>query len=630
MATFPTSGDDSIKDTAGSDTIDALGGNDTITVTGGVDDIAGGSGTDTLVINYATRTESVESSFHNLDGDNGGYWSSFYIPLGSDRVDFRSIERFQITSGSGDDRLHTGNGNDVVKLNGGDDSVYLGGGVDTADGGTGVDALSADFSAAAVAVAIDLTKAVSSGAFGSFSNFEWLSEIFGSSKGDRFITKNISCADTVNGAAGDDVVTFYEGEDEFNGGAGIDTLIINYSDDEGFFTTGLQANAAGGYDGRYWNNAYDEIIFTSVERFQITGGPGQDSVFGGNLDDLFAMAGANDSVSAGGGNDTVEGGAGSDTLNGEAGNDRLDGGADADTLTGGLGNDTYIVDNSADKVVEASGGGTDSVQSSATYTLSSQVENLRLTGTAAIGGTGNSLANTIVGNAAGNALNGGDGNDRLDGGLGADSMAGGLGNDIFVVDNVGDTIAENGSSGTDTVESSVNFRLPTQVEKLVLTGTAGRSGTGNSGDNTITGNSGANTLNGSGGNDVLDAGGANDLLYGGAGNDSLKGGSGLDRFLFNAALGAGNVDKILDFSVADDTINLARSIFTKAGAAGTLATAAFRQGIAAADASDRIVYDKASGKIFYDADGNGAGAQVLFATVTAGTALTNADFVIYG
>lgn len=359
---------------------------------------------------------------------------------------------------------------------------------------------------------------------------------------------------------------------------------------------------------------------TVVERFAITGAGGNAQVGGGAGETLTGTA-ADEVLFGFGGNDTLAGNGGIDALHGGEGDDHLNGGTGADRMFGYAGNDVFTADNVLDKVVERSGGGLDTVRASVSYTLGEHVENLILTGGAAINGNGNALGNSLTGSGAAN---------RLDGKSGADAMAGGLGHDVYVVDNLGDSVTENGSSGSDTVESSVDFRLPTHVEKLILTGTAGRAGRGNSGDNNITGNSGANTINGSGGDDVIDAGGGNDLIYGSAGKDSLKGGAGLDRFLFNTALGIANVDKILDFHAPSDTINLDRAVFAKAGASGTLSAAAFRQGSAAGDASDRIVYEQATGKIYYDADGTGALAQILFATVTAGTALTNADFVIYG
>ncbi|MBA2771347.1 MAG: calcium-binding protein [Sphingomonas sp.] len=252
-------------------------------------------------------------------------------------------------------------------------------------------------------------------------------------------------------------------------------------------------------------------------------------------------------------------------------------------------------------------------------------------GTAAISGTGNALNNVITGNGAANTLAGGAGNDILNGGLGADTLVGGTGNDIYVVENVGDVVTEAAREGIDLVKSSLSYTLGDNVERLTLIGTGAISGTGNALHNTITGNGAANEIRGERGNDRLFGGGGADDIYGGLGNDRLTGGAGADDFYFDSAPNsASNFDRILDFTPADDTIQLDLSVFTGLAGAGALAAGAFRLGTAAGDANDRIIYDSATGKIFYDADGNAAGAQVLFAQVTAGTALTNVDFVAFG
>ena len=126
-------------------------------------------------------------------------------------------------------------------------------------------------------------------------------------------------------------------------------------------------------------------------------------------------------------------------------------------MAGGTGNDTYVVEDAGDVLVEAAGEGTDTVQSSAAFVLADEIENLTLTGSAAIAGTGNALDNVITGNSGANALSGEAGNDTLNGGAGADTMAGGTGNDTYVVDNAADVIVEAAGEGTDTVQASIAY-----------------------------------------------------------------------------------------------------------------------------------------------------------------------------
>jgi Ca2+-binding RTX toxin-like protein len=253
----------------------------------------------------------------------------------------------------------------------------------------------------------------------------------------------------------------------------------------------------------------------------------------------------------------------SNILVGNSGNNILSGGSGADTMSGGEGDDTYVVENTGDRVIENPGQGTDKVQSSITYTLGSNLENLTLTGTSAINGTGNELNNVLIGNSASNILTGGSGDDTLNGGSGADKLIGGLGNDTYIVDNTKDVVTEALNEGTDTVQSSITYTLGANVENLVLTGTSAINGTGNTLSNVLTGNSGANvltggsgndTLNGGAGNDTLDGGSGVDTLDGGLGNDTLKGGVGNDLYLFGRGYGqdtisdydttTGNSDKV--------------------------------------------------------------------------------------
>jgi Ca2+-binding RTX toxin-like protein len=119
----------------------------------------------------------------------------------------------------------------------------------------------------------------------------------------------------------------------------------------------------------------------------------------------------------------------------------------------------------------------------------------------------------------------------------------------------------------------------------------------------------------------------NNVIGGAGGNDVLRGLGGSDTFFFNTPLGAGNVDTIVDFNVAADTIRLENAVFTGLPA-GALAATAFVIGAAAADALDRIIYNNVAGSLLFDSDGNGAAAAVQFASISAGLAMTAADFFV--
>ncbi|SJM95907.1 conserved hypothetical protein [Crenothrix polyspora] len=345
-------------------------------------------------------------------------------------------------------------------------------------------------------------------------------------------------------------------------------------------------------------------------------------------------------------NDTLVGALGNDILHGLAGNDFINGSLGADIMFGGLGDDTYFVDNAFDIVTEDSTLATeiDTIESEVNYTLSANVENLTLTGTA-INGAGNGLSNLLTGNAEANnlrggagadTLNGGEGADFLNGNSGVDTLIGGLGNDSYIVDNIGDVVVENSSLATeiDSVSSSITYTLPANVENLILTGTA-INGIGNTLNNVLTGNGGANkllggagadTLNGGAGVDTLNGNSGADILNGGLGNDILTGGTGNDIFQLTNL----SKDTITDFVAINDTIQLENSIFAQLTATGALNANNFRLGSAEADADDYVVYNNTTGALFYDADGNGADAatQVAILGTVTHPNLTVADFVI--
>ncbi|PNU05604.1 family 16 glycosylhydrolase [Novosphingobium guangzhouense] len=253
-------------------------------------------------------------------------------------------------------------------------------------------------------------------------------------------------------------------------------------------------------------------------------------------------------------------------LKGMAGNDYLDGAGGADTLMGGIGDDIYRVDDKAVKIVEYANEGSDLVVSSVSYTLSANVENLRLDGTASINGIGNAEANRLIGNGGNNVLNGLGGNDYIDGGAGNDTLIGGKGDDVYVVDSTGDRVLENADEGNDTVMSAVSFTLPANVETLRLTGAAAINGAGNALSNKLYGNAAANKLFGWAGDDLLDGGAGNDVLNGGAGTDTLTGGAGADTFVFSTGYGKDNVtdfqhgvDKLVLVNVKSSAVSISHT-----------------------------------------------------------------------
>ncbi|MEI6161163.1 MAG: FG-GAP-like repeat-containing protein, partial [Roseococcus sp.] len=242
-------------------------------------------------------------------------------------------------------------------------------------------------------------------------------------------------------------------------------------------------------------------------------------------------------------NDTLSGGAGNDVLIGGDGNDSLNGGTGADSMVGGAGNDTYIVDNAGDVVVELAGGGYDRVVASITYTLGAEIEQLSLSGTAALNGTGNAQANRLDGNAGANILDGGEGNDSLNGGSGADTLIGGAGNDVLNGGAWADVLE--GGGGVDTV-SYAGAVLGVVVNLATQTASGGdaagdtisgfENASGGNGNDHLTGDALNNSLTGNAGNDTLIGGAGNDALHGGAGADVLEGDEGVDSVSYAGSI----------------------------------------------------------------------------------------------
>ena len=413
-------------------------------------------------------------------------------------------------------------------------------------------------------------------------------------------------ADSLDGGADADLLVGGVGADSMVGGDGNDTYVVDAAGDV------VTESSAGGTSDLIRSSVSIGALAAQVERLTLTGTAASGT--GNSLANTLTGNNAANSLAGAGGSDSLVGGNGADTL---------DGGAGGDTMKGGAGNDAYLVNSASDVVIEAAAqGAVDHIQSSVSITaLAAEVEKLTLTGMANLKGTANGLANTLTGNSGNNVLNGLAGND---------TMAGGTGNDTYVVDAAGDVVTESSAGGTsDLIRSSVSIgALAAQVERLTLTGTAA-SGTGNSLANTLTGNNAANSLAGAGGSDSLVGGNGADTLDGGTGNDMLTGSAGKDKYDFTVAATAGNADTIVDFIAIDDMIRLDNDVFTAFAAENVkLAGKAFYAGAAAHDSTDRIIYNSATGNLYYDADGTGAASMKLFATLTGTPALTEADFFI--
>jgi trimeric autotransporter adhesin len=371
-------------------------------------------------------------------------------------------------------------------------------------------------------------------------------------------------ANTMVGGFGSDLLDGSAGADLMLGGVGNDTYFVDNAGDvaieipgEGndtvFATThfALPLNVdnlvlQGSADLQGYGNSQPNSIFGNSGNNLVDGGGDADVMSGGIGNDTYFVDNAADAVveSPGQGNDAVfasvnyglsanvetlilQGGAdlqgyGNGLVNviyGNTGNNLLNGFAGADLMVGGAGNDTYFIDDTSDAAFELPGQGSDAVFASAHYGLAADVETLVLQGTADFQGYGNNQANTLFGNSGNNLLNGAGG---------ADTMYGGFGNDTYFVDNGLDQVTENPLAGTDAVFSTVHFILPTNVETLVLQGSAAANGTGNSLANSIFGNSGDNMLDGQGN------------------ADTLTGNAGNDTFVF--IVGQGNGDTVVDFA----------------------------------------------------------------------------------
>ena len=476
---------------AGNDILIGYAGDDVLDGNTGVDQMTGGFGDDSFYVDNIGDLV-IEASGQGTD-------IIFSTVTYSLAVANRSVENLTLTGG---DAINaTGNNfNNVLTGNLNNNLLNGGVGADTLSGGFGNDTYVVDnagdvvsdfggtdtvISSIAYVLAVDLENLTLNGTAAVNGTGNAL---------DNILTGN-AAINLLTGGTGNDSLNGGQGTDTLSGGLGNDTFVVDNSADV------VTESSGQGTDLVLASATF--TLLTHVEALTLTGSAGISGT--GN--------GLNNSLTGNGGNNT---------LNGSLG---------ADTLIGGLGSDLYIVDNVGDVVTEVAGPGTDTVQSTVSFVLGANVENLTLAGAGNINGTGNTLANTLYGNG---------GNNVLSGGGGVDKLYGRGGNDTYIVDNAGVGVSEalNGgdAGGADQVMSSISWTLGAYIENLTLTGTAVINGVGNALANSLVGNT------------------ANNYLTGAAANDTLTGGGGYDTFVFGLGSGA---DIITDFTAAqNDRINI--------------------------------------------------------------------------
>jgi Ca2+-binding RTX toxin-like protein len=451
----------------------------------------------------------------------------------------------------------------------------------------------------------------------------------------------------LSGGNGNDTLEGDWNNDTMDGGPGIDTLFL-----PGGAPTPVTVNLATGIMTGGDTAGTAQAVISNIESVDagglgvsvtMTGSSGNDLLRGGMQADLINGGAGDDTIygsafSQNANGDQLYGGDGNDQLSAFGGNTLLDGGTGTDLLSGGPGADSFVFD------VTPGAANEDSV-----FNFQSGTDKIHLDARvmSALGTTGNLSAGDPRFYAAPNANAGHDADDRVV----YDTTSGFL---FYDPDGSGPQQAQVIATFSATNQSSITSPASLSATDIVVdNGTTGGtppppgSIVGTDGNDTITGTTGNDTIFGLGGNDVVfgDAGADSivggtgndslngnagaDWLEGGAGNDALSGGGDQDSFVFRE-FGAANADTVSDFASNWDMLRFDASAFTALGGAGHFAAGDARFYAAAGatgghDADDRLIYNTSTGQLYYDADGSGAGAAQLVATLQGAPGVAASD-----
>ena len=619
-------GDDTLNGAGGNDTLfggngkDVLNGgegNDSLNGGNGKDVLIGGAGNDTLIGGNGDDVLDGGEGNDSLDGGNG----NVVLRGGAGNDTLRG--------GTGNDTLLGGAGNDV--LDGGDGNDFLQGGRDddTLLGGAGNDRAVFNVSTDGA----DRTD-LGSGRDIVVVSADDPTQVRLTFTGSEVGNDSANDSDTMAGQDGGLAVRL-----QAEGASGGLVGPLSRFDDEGItFVAGdgvtfdvrdLVSGAGSGDDFEVvalGSSGDDTIVALPGRPSYINAGQGNDTVTGSDANDFLAGGDGNDGLRGSQGHDTLDGGNGNDLLQGGAGNDLLLGRAGNDVLQGGLGDDTVLGGAGIDRAVfNVSTDGADAVD----LGLGQDVVNVSAN-------TATQVRLTFTSSEVGNGS--GDDSDSMagqDGGLAvrlsAENDTGALVGPVSRFDDEGVTFVA-GPGVTFDIRDLVSGAARGDEFEVVSLGTSGNDNlTAATHDRPsyFNGGQGNDRLIGGDANDFLAGGSGNDVLGGGLGNDTVSGGAGLDVFVFNTALDeAANVDRLTDVSHADDVLRLDDVVFTGL-ATGALNAEAFAMSGDAAEADDRIIYDQATGNLFFDANGGSRADMVLFATLTNQPAdLAASDFFV--